>query len=283
MKTLIMQLMRYCRFPEISRFLFQKKRITVLYYHDISNDNFKWQVEYLKAHYNIIDLITLRDFLNGEKQNLPDYSLLITFDDGHIGNYQLLETIKANKIRPVIFLTASIIGTNNAFWFKIPFANNSFKDNLKRIPDNERRAILETGYKQFLTKNIPDALTFEQIQEMAGFVDFQSHTMDHPCLPNSDDTIAEYEISNSKVVIEGLVSKPVYAFAYPNGNYCDRDINLLIKHGYKLAFSAKGGFVNKNTNPHTIPRLSINDTNNLGEFILRTSGIWHLMKKVKIK
>lgn len=255
-----------------------------MYYHDVSKENFKWQIEYLKAHYNIIDLKTFRDFLNGNKINLPDYSLLITFDDGHIGNYQLLETIKVNKINPVIFLTSSIIGTNKAFWFKIPFENSRIKDNLKVIKDIDRREILEKSYSHFLNKNLPEALSYDQINEMSDFVTFQSHTMDHPCLPNTNDTIAEYEISKSKDIIEGLISKPVYAFAYPNGDYCDRDIKLLIKHGYKLAFAvAKGGFVRKNTNPYIIPRLSTNDTNNYGEFILRTTGVWHLLKKVKIK
>ncbi len=279
MKNTLIKVLNLLMLPDLFRFSFQKKSITVIYYHDISAAYFEKQVKYLVRKYNVITIEDLYSYLYEDKA-VPNYSLLISFDDGHIGNHSLLSIFIKYNIKPVIFLTAGIVGTNQVFWFHLPFPNSKFKENLKKIQDKERRRIINQQYKSFTICSSPEALTIEQIKEMRPFVNFQSHTMTHPCLPNTDDRTAEYEIVESKKKIEQIVEKPVFSIAYPNGNISDRDIYMLKEAGYLLGFAATKGYIYKNANPFLLNRISINDTSNYYEFKLRVSGIWYRIKNL---
>jgi len=279
MKTLLIKILNLLFIPKIFRFLFQRNVITVIYYHDISKESFAKQISYIKSNYNIIDIDTLRNYLYKEEE-IPKYSILITFDDGHIGNYTLLDVIIRNKIRPVIFLTANIIGTNKPYWFNLPFPDDGFKEKLKKIPDSERKNIINKIYSKDLIINSPEALTIKQIEEMNKYVDFQSHTLDHPCLPNASDTVAEHEIRESKVKIEEITRKEVYSIAYPNGDVSKRDIEYVKNSDYLIGFATTKGYVDKVSDPFLLNRISINDTDNFNEFKLRVSGVWYRLKMI---
>jgi len=280
-KYFLINLIKMMGIPILFKFFFQKYKITILYYHNIDERSFKRHLLYIKNHYNIIDLSSLYDFLTNNDINMPNYAVLITFDDGHIGNYKLLDIFKAHNVKPVIFLTAGLIGTHSAFWFNLPFNNKSEKENLKQMPDKKRRDYINEKFKEFTAPQDSQALSIEMVREMSPFVDFQSHTVDHPCLPKCTDEEALYQIESSKKRIEDIVGKPVISIAYPNGDFSIRDIQLVKKAGYKIGFSSKPGFNHRNSDLYSLKRLSINDTDNYNEFILRISGVWAFFKKFK--
>lgn len=263
------------------RFLFQKNSITILYYHDVEKETFKEHVLFLKKLYNIIDLEILCNYLYNQRKKIPKYSLLITFDDGHIGNYNLLEIFKKSGIRPTIFLTSGVIDTLTPFWFKIPYIDPAEKAMLKLVSDFDRREYLNSEYEKMSKPSLPQALTKAMIEKMLPYVDFQSHTIDHPCLPNCSKEEASFQIYNSKSMVEDLTGSPVIAIAYPNGDFSLREIDICKKAGYTLGFASKSGFVNKKSNPLAINRLSVNDAKDINEFILRSTGVWSILKKVK--
>lgn len=66
-----------------------RKKVTIISYHNPTVAVFLSHIEYLMKKYVII---SMNDFLS--KVNLPNNSLIITFDDGHKGNVELLPLIK---------------------------------------------------------------------------------------------------------------------------------------------------------------------------------------------
>ncbi len=78
-------------------------------------------------------------------------------------------------------------------------------------------------------------------------VNFQSHTLFHPILPNCSDEEARIEIINSKKKLEIEYGLVINSIAYPNGDYSERDILLAKEAGYKCGITVDFGFNTINT------------------------------------
>ena len=113
---------------------------------------------------------------------------------------------------------------------------------------------------------------------MSSFVNFQSHTLFHPILPNCTDEEAKREIINSKLILESDYKLRINAIAYPNGDYSERDILLCKEAGYECGITVDHGFNTIDTDLFRLKRFSINDTNNIDELIVRASGVYSFFK-----
>ena len=234
---------------------------------------------YLAKKYNIIDLnkliaaIEKKDF-----SDIPPKALVITFDDGHIRNYEMLPAIKKHNIPITIFLCASIINTNRHFWFS-HISDSALRGKLKLIPTQERLNILsKTGYKQDKEFEDPEALQKEQIEEMIPFVNMQSHTLFHPILPMCEYDEAKHEIAQSKKKLEEDYNLNINAIAYPNGDYSMREVELIKATGYKCGITVDYGFNTIETDPFRLKRISAGDTEDINELVVKASGLWACMK-----
>lgn len=257
---------------------FLKRKLRIIVFHQPSTFSFSGIIDYLVEHFTIIPLSDIR---NIEKIQSSNNLLVVTFDDGHKSNYDLLPIIKKYNIPVTIFLTTGLIDTNRHFWF---IKKNEIKSNLnlKKISNHDRlEELSKLGFDQYKNYENPLALTREQIMEMAPYVDFQSHTMFHPILPMCDDETARQEIFESKHKLEEDYGLKIYALAYPNGDYTDREIRLCKDAGYKMALTTESGFNDYRTDLFKLKRIGTNDTEDINEFIMRVSGVWHLGLKLK--
>lgn len=263
--------------PVLFRELVQRNKVTILVFHDIDEQTADQAFAYFSKHYNVIGL---KDFLDARKhgQPLPPKALILTFDDGHIRNYELLSAFKKYGTPVTIFLCAGIVGTNRHYWFKAK--KNSYRTaDLKKLPNHERLDVLENmGFQQEKEFDKPQALTYEQISEMKRFVNFQAHTLFHPILPKCQDAKAEEEILQSKSVLEKKFNLKVNAIAYPNGDYSWRDIELAKRAGYECGLTVDFGFNTTETDPFRLKRLSVNDTTKMDELIVKATGVWGFFK-----
>jgi peptidoglycan/xylan/chitin deacetylase (PgdA/CDA1 family) len=276
-RMLIFKLLRYSGLPFLFREVIQKQHVTILLFHAIPLESADTAFKYLMKHYTIIGL---NDFFNScrEKKPLPEKSLIITFDDGHRSNYDLLPLFKRYAIPVTIFLCSGIIDTNRHFWFSITHPDYS-TEQLKKVPNREKLNILkEIGFEPEINYSHPQALSKEQIREMSPFVNFQSHTVFHPCLHYCDDDEARQEISMSKKMLEQEYSFMINAIAYPNGDYTERDIQFCIDAGYEFGLTVDYGFNTPSTDPFKLRRISVNDTGNMDELIVKASGVWGFLK-----
>lgn len=282
MKSSIFKIIRYTGLPFFFRELIQRNKVTILLFHDISADKGSYVFPFLKKHYNIIALSHYLDAVKNGKP-LPPKAMIITFDDGFVGNYQLLPLIRKFQIPITIFLCSDIIGTHRHFWSNHceGVISDDDIDKLKELPNAERLdALRKYGFEQTREYEDIQALTREQIEEMRPWVDFQAHTCFHPILPQCDDETAKAEITLSKQHLERDFGFVIHTLAYPNGDYSSRDIRFAKEAGYTCAVTVDPGYNDLHTDLFRLKRISVNEAPTMDEFIVKASGCFAILKNI---
>ncbi len=279
LNKILFKILRYSGLPWLFRTFIQRDKFTILLFHDISPEVARQTFQFLKQRYHLIGIEAyLKARQNGE--SLPSKAMILTFDDGHLGNYRLLSIIREFNLPISIYLCAGIVDTKRHYWFTKKHAVYS-GDELKRIPNREKLALLEeVGFMPEKEFSEPQAMSKAQIEEMKPYVNFQAHTLFHPILPQCDHEEAIAEIITAKATLEKEFGLTINAIAYPNGDYSERDIQLAKKAGYQCGITVDYGFNNLQTDPFRLKRLSVNDTSNLDELSVKSSGVWGFFKQL---
>ncbi len=272
----------FCRLtliPFLIRELVQRNRVTIIYFHDIKKDMFERDIEALKSKYNII---SLKDYILAKKENrvdkLPKKSLIVTFDDGYKSNFDLMPIFIKYNIPVTIFLCSGLISTNRHFWFLHPTTIRNY-EYFKKMPNNKRLDIFESfGFEENKEFDDRQTLSKDEIDKMKNIVDFQSHTVFHPILPECSNKRSCEEIGKSKQDLESLYGFKIYAISYPNGDYTDRDIFFAYEKGYICGLTCDVGFNSQDTDIFKLRRINIPFDSDTNELLTRTCGFWHLIK-----
>lgn len=244
------------------RELFCRNRVAILIYHDPKPTIFAKHLNYLSRHWTVISLETLVTAIHQKDfSRIPPKSVIITIDDGHAGNVALLPLFRQYRIRPTLFVCTQIIGTYRHFWFKIAGQSKKEKEKLKRLPNAERLAHLKqtTDFEQ--EKVYPDrqALSIGEMKEMTQDVDFQPHTQFHPILTHCTETECRQEILGSKTDLEKLLDTECSHFSYPNGDYTEREIEIVKIGGFRSARTTDIGWNTRKTAPYQLKTVPIAD------------------------
>ncbi len=110
-----------------------------------------------------------------------------------------------------------------------------------------------------------DYLTWNEVRELhAEGIQFGSHTVTHPDLRSLDPNLLEYELGESKEIIEQSIGSSVSAFSYPF-SFPEEDVNfvrfledLLNNLGFDFGVCSILGRAGKNSNRFFLPRLPMN-------------------------
>ncbi len=88
-----------------------------------------------------------------------------------------------------------------------------------------------------------DFMTEEQVAQLinSGLIEVGSHTVHHIPLQGKLFETAQYEIIESRKILQEKYDIPVYSFAYPSGSFDVQAINLAKKAGYTTAMSTIDG------------------------------------------
>jgi poly-beta-1,6-N-acetyl-D-glucosamine N-deacetylase len=288
-KKILIRILFYSGLPVIFREFIQRNRVTILVLHDPKADIASGYFEWLSRHYNIISLNQYLATRTKEvATRLPSKSLVITLDDGHVENYKLLHLAKQYNISLTIFLCSGIVNTNRHYWFRFSGLPSS-SETLKVITDQDRlRVLYQAGFYPEKEFAYPQALNKSQIAEMKEYINFQGHTVFHPCLPQCSDQKSMAEIEQSKTQLEQEFNLSINALAYPNGEYTDREIQFAQKAGYTCAVTTGHGFNDNKTDLFRLRRLGVGDRDSIKLLAIKASGIWAFLiyvsnglKKVK--
>src|SRR5205823_640299 len=172
---------------------------TILVYHDPSPRTLEDHLRALSRRYNFVSLADYVSSRAGSSVQLPPKSLVITLDDGHVGNHELRSVFERCRVRPTIFVCTGLIGTCRGFWF----LHAGDVELLKRLPNDERVATLEaSGFSPDAELPRREALSNDEVSSLSTVAEIQSHTVTHPILPTCTDEQAEPELEGSKRHLE---------------------------------------------------------------------------------
>ena len=173
------------------------------------------------------------------KNEITEKHVLFTFDDGYDDLYtELLPLVIEHRHTAIIYLVAERIGESNV-WDQ------------------------ESGLR---ARNL---LTLDQLREMQKYgIEFGSHTLTHPWLPDVTDERLRKEVTESKSRLEDLFGIEITSFAYPFGGVDERVRSAVGDAGYKLAFTIESG-PNLHNDPLWQKRAEINNHTTLTDFAFK--------------
>ena len=259
----------------VSRRLLWRDRVAVLLYHDPKPETLDGHLTHLKTLCDFVPLSHVASRGDGRPR------AAITLDDGAVGNADLLPVFIKHNVRPTIFLCSQFVGRPTMHWWLHPGAKKADIERLKRMTNDERLAELgKYGYNQAREEE-GTGLTARQMEKMRPFVDFQAHTRFHPILTRCDDRECEQEISDCKSELESMLGIKCEHFAYPNGNYTDREIEFVKAAGYKTARTCDLGWNDSRSDPYRLKTIVIDDDATLWWFSAQLTGIPVFMRYLR--
>lgn len=239
--------------------LYRESKIAVLCYHNIGTkqekenfpeekqwtidvENFEEQLQYLQKHH--YKTLTLDEFYQWKKRKLqlPFKSVLITFDDGFLSNYQYaFPLLKKYDMNAVVFVIGDYVHGKTETW--------------------------NGNLKTYFSKEI-----LNKCKQEYPNIEICSHSYglhEHGRLKEKDNKQIEEDIKRFRNTI---VDTQYYC--YPFGAYDDRMIKVLKKNDYKLAFlfgptRREYRKASRRDDDYRVPRLDISHGMNITKFALR--------------
>lgn len=187
-----------------------------LMYHNVGNKSRKgltpisllqMHIEYIKKKkWSIVSLDKYLEYHQGVRV-FDKPAVLLTFDDGYAATYTHVFPLSKKYAFPfMVFMPVEQIGRDNAWNYRAQFQCLHLKES--------------------------------HIREMsAQGVDFGSHGMSHRNFFQLNYEERQRELSESKKILESLIQKEIFTFAYPYGYYRSSMFNE-VKQTYKYAFGA---------------------------------------------
>jgi peptidoglycan/xylan/chitin deacetylase (PgdA/CDA1 family) len=263
-------------------FLFtnNENNILSIYFHNPSKRLFERIAHWLlKNNYQFISVKELEQCIS--KKAAGNKFVVITFDDAWANNLDLIESFEQLKIPVTIFIPTEPVKEGNYWWEyanqkgQSKFSKIAGKKDFKSLPEkifNEKVGLLKKNYS--LQRS---CMTLEQIKQISEnkWITIGSHTVSHPILKNCSFRSQQFELFESKKILNEWTKKPIDYLAFPNGDFNNETLQLAKKAGYKLAFSIEPARINvRKVDPFKVPRYAINDNGGYFENIAKVMGIW---------
>ena len=270
--------------PWLVRKALGRNRACVVIYHAPAPDVLDRHLAYLARRFNFLPFGDLVDAIHARDWSaIPPRALVVTLDDGHRSNADLLPVFRKYGVRPTIYLCSQVAGTLRHFWFR---ESAGEWDRYKALPQAERLRKLEaaTGFQPI--RDYPadsrQALSTDEIRAMRPWVDFQSHSRFHPILTTCTDSECWEEVERSREEVKELVGRRCEHFSYPNGDYLERELDYVRKAGYRSARSIDLGWNDVNTDPYRLRVQGIADDASISMLSVQLSGVpnylWRLTR-----
>lgn len=252
----------------------------------------------LKKYFTIISLENFFD-LSKYAREKSRHLCIITFDDGWIDSYTVaLPLLKKYSIPATFFITTGYTDTYRQFWWhflteilrKYQSIPHSFQNSIynklllqnisipnfdqlsddtliewcKTITHKERCEFINNFSKVLGYMPVErQAMTKNELQKLVeSSYTIGSHTVNHIILPFENYEDVALELAKSLSFLKKISNKLCNYFAYPNGDYSSRDIELVKKAGYQCAFTMNPGIISADkVNYFELPRICADNKN----------------------
>jgi peptidoglycan/xylan/chitin deacetylase (PgdA/CDA1 family) len=260
---------------------------------------FETQMTYLATHCNVLSLDEAVERIKA--QDVPDGTVVVTFDDGYADNYiHAFPILKRLSIPATIFLPTDVIGTGRVLWHDQVFSalSKSKVPLIEDFPVNGSRFSLETLQDKrqaqdsilLYFRSLDVSRRCHEIKRLFGLLDFSmnlesprvyldwsevktmqshgigfgSHTVTHPILSLLSEDEAREEVLESKRLMEKILGTPVKSFAYPSGrrqDFSETTKALLRESGYECAVTMIHGTNSVGADLFEMRRTAYSDAN----------------------
>ena len=263
----------------------EAKRLSVEPGMYVTPEHFEQHLSVLSKHFHVMPLAELITTLAAGKP-LPQGACALTFDDGWRDNFcHAFPVLQQYQIPATIFLVVGRIGTQGAFWsddvtravsrlprnalfeiqerFQIQPASqepHAWVAHLKQLDPARRSEICGHLRRQVKFPSERELLSWAEVEEMAkAGIDFESHGMSHALLPELSLNEKEFELAESRRLLQERNLGRANLFAYPVGLWDETCDTLLSSNGYQAAVTTQAGWVVQQSHWLRIPRLAIHD------------------------
>ena len=253
---------------------------------------------YLREQQKRLDFISIDEVperMQQHKKGAKPFGV-ITFDDGYEDNYTYAYPIlKKLGIPFTIYVSVNLVNDHSPIWNYPLIIERIIKKNgelningehyycwtqeqkndafhllkglLFSLPYEHLHDEFKRIFADYLKKDMfpQNTLTWELIEEMAKdpLCTIGSHTMSHCRLTITDNKFLQYELGESKRLLEQHIGKPVEHLSYPYGWKTDVSAEAIVfarKAGYKTALRSFGGPVRKqDKDMYNIKRIQVNE------------------------
>jgi peptidoglycan/xylan/chitin deacetylase (PgdA/CDA1 family) len=281
-QDIIMFALRLTGISWLLREVYVRRKVTIINYPDPSPEVFARHMAVFSRVYSFISIDQMtRALENNDFSDLPLEPMLVTLDDGHVGNAMLYETIRLYRIPAVIYAVAGVVDTCCRFWFRVLPADRHDRDFIMNQPDAERRSILQRDYDHLDDREYEtaEALSAAQLREfiiLGGTVG--SHTIFHPLLSRCDDEMGRKECRQSRVILEEMLDTPVRHFALPRGDADNRTRAWVLDAGYSTCRTTKPGWVTRISDRFALPDFGVSDAASINKALVQACGLWDGIK-----
>jgi peptidoglycan/xylan/chitin deacetylase (PgdA/CDA1 family) len=272
--------------------------------------DFEDHMKLLAARFSPVSIDNIGKYFEGS-QKLPKRSVVVTFDDGYLDNYEWAAPIlRRCGIPAAFYVTVSPTADGKSLWFsrtryafeaasarawKHPATGEEWPLSL---PEERFRAFKIAGKycaslagerQNQAVRDIENSLgsrafpyegklmmTWEQLcdLESQGHI-VGSHTMSHPNVAHIPSNQAEYELAESKRILESHLGHPVRHFSYPhpalNPHWTETTTRQLREIGYSTAVTCEQGPVERTCDSLCLPRIAAPDNVERLKWILETN------------
>lgn len=117
-------------------------------------------------------------------------------------------------------------------------------------------------------------LSIIELLELADspLVTIGAHSHCHNLLNQISCDAIDISVSTSKQLIESWINRPVYYFAYPNGNFNDQVVDIIKKTGFKCGLTTISKPWSHNDSLFTVPRIGIGRYDSFDLFKIKVAG-----------
>jgi len=268
----------------------RQKRMRILFAHEVGaasipSDVFRAQMEFLK---NDLRVVPLSEIVDGLRNGAPeaDGAVALTFDDGLRSHYTVVRPILMELGLPATFYVCpGLIDRGERLWNNDLRARMQWmrRSSLQRLlasvhsPSDDISAVVEwlktlsqerlqsirsvivgesEGFEPTESqRDAYDSMTWADVLDLPqDLITVGSHTMNHPILATLENADIEYELRESKRVLEEKLGRPVEHFCYPNGTVTETAVSIA-REIYVSASTTRYAFVNEKDSPHLLPRI----------------------------
>lgn len=245
----------------ILKFLYQinrpfgidKRTISILCYHSISNDQnryavskemFEEEMKKISYHAKFISLDEAVGRLEGKNVLAP--AIAVSFDDGYADMLDILPITRKYTIPVALFVLADPDNTDR----------NEINNNLPLLQWDQIKYLRDQGWT------------------------IGCHGATHRTLANLSAHELVKEITDSKKMLEYKLGSRIDYFAYPKGVYNKSIVEAVAEAGYKAAFTIEAGSISEKANRWLLPRTIIEKTHRVSEFPAVYSSTSFFMRKL---